>query len=174
MQKASRAAMTPVMPVNLRLDARENSAALDSARPDAIGSDPDTGCSDLLVKAGLRPNRQRMLLCELLFAKGDRHVTAEMLFREAQDARVGVSLATVYNTLNRLTLAGLLQRIGLDGRRSIFDTRTIPHPHYYLPGEDTLIDILETDLLLNGIREAPPNHEVCRVDLIIHLRRKPS
>ena len=30
--------------------------------------------------AGLRPTRQRVALAELLFAKGDRHLTAEMLY----------------------------------------------------------------------------------------------
>ena len=62
-----------------------------------------TGCPwhdvrAMLRKVGLRPTRQRMELGWLLFSKGDRHLTAEMLFEEASNARVPVSLATVYNT----------------------------------------------------------------------------
>ena len=62
-----------------------------------------TGCPWHDVKAklrevGLRPTRQRMALGWILFAKGDRHVTAEMLYEEANNAKVPVSLATVYNT----------------------------------------------------------------------------
>ena len=58
---------------------------------------------ETLRKAKLRPTRQRMALAELLFSKGDRHVSAETLFDEAQEAGVAVSLATIYNTLHQFT-----------------------------------------------------------------------
>src|SRR5689334_8828166 len=64
----------------------------------------------MLREAGLRPTRQRMALGWLLFAKGGRHVSAEMLYEEAVQARVPVSLATVYNTLHQFTEAGLLRQ----------------------------------------------------------------
>ena len=65
-----------------------------------------TGCpwhdvNEMLQSAGLRPTRQRMALGWLLFGKGARHLTAEMLYEEATLAKVPVSLATVYNTLNQ-------------------------------------------------------------------------
>ena len=50
--------------------------------------------------AGLRPTRQRVALANLLFARGDRHLSAEELHEEAISAGVPVSLATVYNTLH--------------------------------------------------------------------------
>ncbi|WP_083519143.1 Fur family transcriptional regulator Irr [Bradyrhizobium jicamae] len=147
---------------------------VDAAEADFGGLGPEAGCEDLLLKAGLRPTRQRVILSELLFAKGTRHVTAEMLFTEACDAGFPVSQSTAYNTLNQFMQAGLLRRIALDGLRSFFDTNTTPHPHYYLHGEDILLDIPEADLLLANAPEALPGHEVSRIDLIIHLRRKPS
>ena len=52
---------------------------------------------------GLRPTRTRVALGNILFAKGDRHISAEMLFEEASQAKVQVSLATVYNTLHQFT-----------------------------------------------------------------------
>ncbi|WP_428650402.1 Fur family transcriptional regulator, partial [Roseibium sp.] len=55
--------------------------------------------TDMLRTAGLRPTRQRVSLAELLYSKGDRHVSAELLHEEAVAADVPVSLATVYNTL---------------------------------------------------------------------------
>ena len=72
------------------------------------------GCplSDLrerLRRAGLRPTRQRLSLGWLLFGRGDRHLTAEMLYDEAMRAKVPVSPAHVYNTLHPFTAAGLLQ-----------------------------------------------------------------
>ena len=125
----------------------------------------------LLRGAGLRPTRQRVMLGELLFGKGDRHVTAETLFAEAVEANTHLSLATVYNTLNQFTQAGLLRRIGADGSKSFFDTNTSVHPHFYLVGEDILIDVPEA-LVLEQMPNALPGHEISRLDIIIHIRRK--
>ena len=145
-------------------------------RPGSLSSGHESGdegavTSRRLRNAGLRPTRQRVLLGELLFGRGDRHVTAEMLFAEAAEANIQLSLATVYNTLNQFTQAGLLRRIGPDGSRSFFDTNTTVHPHFYLHGEDVLIDVPET-LLLEQMPEPLPGHEISRLDIIIHIRRK--
>lgn len=142
-------------------------------------ADPECGrfdadefsCSRLLRDAGLRPTRQRVMLGELLFARGDRHVTAEMLYGEAVEANIQLSLATVYNTLKQFTQAGLLRRIGPDGSRSFFDTNTSVHPHFYLVGEDVLMDVPER-LMMAHMPEALPGHEISRLDIIIHIRRK--
>jgi len=131
----------------------------------------DDDCRALLCSAGLRPTRQRLTLARSLFSESGRHVTAEMLFTEALDANTPLSLATVYNTLNQFTHAGLLRRIGPDGSRSFFDTNTSVHPHFYLEGEGILLDIPE-DIVLEQMPEALPGHEISRLDVIIHLRRK--
>ena len=75
-----------------------------------------------LREVGLRPTRQRMALGWILFAKGDRHVTAEMLYEEANHAKVPVSLATVYNTLHQFTEVGLLRQVAIEGSKAYFDT----------------------------------------------------
>ena len=99
---------------------------------------PRRGCplSDLrdrLRRAGLRPTRQRLSLGWLLFGRGDRHLTAEMLYDEAMRAKVPVSLATVYNTLHQFTEAGLLRQLALDGSKAYFDTNPTRAPPL-LPG----------------------------------------
>jgi Fe2+ or Zn2+ uptake regulation protein len=84
---------------------------------------------NLLRRAGLRPTRQRLVLGWLLFSKGGRHVSAEMLHDEAKALNIHLSLATVYNTLHHFTEAGLLRQIGVDGSKSFFDTNpTTRHP----------------------------------------------
>ena len=97
------------------------------------GADDLTGCPWHDVKAklrevGLRPTRQRMALGWILFAKGDRHITAEMLYEEANRAKVPVSLATVYNTLHQFTEVGLLRQVAVDGSKAYFDTNNTEHP----------------------------------------------
>ena len=138
-----------------------------------FGSDVAAACVQRLREAGLRPTRQRVMLAELLFGSGDRHVTAEMLYGEAVEANIHLSMATVYNTLNQFTQAALLRRIGPDGSKSFFDTNTSVHPHFYLVGEDILIDVPEA-LQLEQMPEALPGHEISRLDIIIHIRRKAS
>lgn len=124
-----------------------------------------------LRTAGLRPTRQRLALAELLFRNGDRHVTAEDLHAEAVAARMPVSLATVYNTLNQFTYAGLLREVAIEGDRTYFDTNTSNHFHYFLESENRLFDI-DADVSVTGLPELPPGTEVNRIDVIVRLKRK--
>jgi len=92
----------------------------EAAAPNAAERAALTGCpwhdvKAMLRQVGLRPTRQRMALGWMLFARGDRHITAEMLYEEASKAKVPVSLATVYNTLHQFTDVGLLRQVAVDG-----------------------------------------------------------
>jgi Fur family iron response transcriptional regulator len=124
--------------------------------------------------AGLRPTRQRLALAGILFGSGDRHITAEQLRAEAVAARVPVSLATVYNTLNQFTRAGLLREVAIEGDRTYFDTNTSNHYHYYVEREGRLFDIDSEDLTIKGLPEPPPGMEVGRIDIIVRLKARQS
>jgi Fur family transcriptional regulator, iron response regulator len=125
-----------------------------------------------LRQAGLRPTRQRVGLGWLLFARGDRHVTAEVLFEEAAKARVPVSLATIYNTLHQFTQAGLLREVAVDGAKTYFDTNVSNHHHFFVEGENTLHDIEGHEVEVASLPEPPPGMEIARVDVIVRLRKK--
>jgi Fur family iron response transcriptional regulator len=136
-----------------------------------------TGCPfhdvrQMLREVGLRPTRQRLALGWLLFAKGDRHVTAEMLHEEALRARFPVSLATVYNTLNQFTAVRLLREVAVDGSKTYFDTNNSDHHHFFVEGANDLFDIPNAELLLDRLPKAPEGFEVARVDVVVRLRRK--
>ena len=131
---------------------------------------PVSELKDRLRRVGLRPTRQRISLGWLLFAKGDRHITAEMLFEEAMRAKVPVSLATVYNTLHQFTEAGLLRQLAVDGSKSFFDTNTTEHHHFFVEGEEALIDV-PADIHVGEVPAPPPGMEIARVDVIVRLRR---
>ncbi len=120
--------------------------------------------------AGLRLTRPRLALARLLFGSGDRHVTAEMLYAEARAARLPVSLATVYNTLNQFTLAGLLREVAIEGDRTYFDTNTSNHFHYYLEREGQLLDIDADDLRVEGLPDLPPGTVIDRIDVVVRLK----
>jgi len=130
-------------------------------------------CSDLLREAGLRPTRQRLLLGKFLFSKGGRHVTADMIYTEAAAANMPMSRATVYNTLNQLTEAGLLRQIGVDGSKSFFfDTNPTPHHHFFVDREDRLLDVPAPGVGIELLPQPLPGYEIAGVDVIVHLRRK--
>jgi len=124
---------------------------------------------DMLRSAGLRPTRQRVALAELLFARGDRHVTAERLHEEAVSNDVPVSLATVYNTLHQFTEAGLLREVAVEGAKTYFDTNTSNHCHFFCEGDGVLMDIPTEELRVEGLPEPPAGMEVSRVDVLVRL-----
>ena len=125
---------------------------------------------DRLRSAGLRPTRQRQALGELLFAGGDRHVSAEALHVEARRAGIAVSVATVYNTLHQFTEAGLLREVVVDGSRTQFDTNTSNH-HHFLFEDGLLVDIPAGDFTVTGMPDVPKGTRVIRIDILVRLAR---
>lgn len=118
----------------------------------------------------LRPTRQRLALCKLLFEEGDRHVTAEGLHAEALSADVRVSLATIYNTLHQFTDAGLLREVVVESGKTYFDTNISDHHHFYLEDEGRLMDIDGDHVKIDGLPQAPNGAEISRVDVVVRVR----
>ena len=83
-----------------------------------------------------------------------------------------VSLATVYNTLNQLTDAGLLRQVSVDGTKTYFDTNVTAHHHFYLENNHELVDIPDQHLALSKLPEAPDGYEIARIDMVVRLRKK--
>ncbi len=125
----------------------------------------------LLRHAGLRPTRQRMALAEILFAHGNRHISAEGLHEEALMRRVPVSLATIYNTLHQFTGAGLLREVPVDGSKTYFDTNVSDHNHFFVEDEGQVLDIPGEDLGVDRLPQPPEGYEITRVDVVVRLRR---
>jgi len=133
------------------------------------GTRPFKRALDRLQTAGFRPTRQRLGLARLLFEGEHRHVTAEQLHTEAMGADLRVSLATVYNTLNQFTAAGLLREVVVEAGKSYFDTNTSDHHHFFLEGTGRLEDIPGDDVVVQHLPPAPPGTRIARVDVIVRL-----
>ena len=123
----------------------------------------------LLARSGLRPTRQRRLLASLLFAHGDRHVTAEALHAEVRSRGERVSLATVYNALHQFRAAGLLRELAVDGTRVYFDTNISNHNHFYVEGSGEVFDIPADAVTVNGLPEPPEGMRIAHVDVVVRL-----
>src|ERR1700730_9908385 len=142
-----------------------------SARPQAGERASLNGCpwhdvKTMLRQVGLRPTRQRMALGWILFGKGDRHLTAEMLYEEASRAKVPVSLATIYNTLHQFTDVGLLRQVAVDGSKAYFDTNVSEHHHFFVEGGNDLLDIQGDEVIVNKTPTAPVGDEGTGIELV--------
>jgi Fur family iron response transcriptional regulator len=121
-----------------------------------------------LRSVDLRPTRQRISLASLLFVAGDRHVTVDQLFAEAQALRMPLSRATVYNTLHQFVAAGLVREIALYGAKVWYDTKTGSHCHYYDEDKTSLFDMPD-DLTEQLTINPPKGKKVVGVDIIVRL-----
>jgi Fur family transcriptional regulator, peroxide stress response regulator len=94
-----------------------------------------------LKENGCRITPQRKEIVRILVSS-TQHPTAEELYQRLQPIMPETSLATVYNTLNRLKELGLVDMLGSLGEESVrFDPTTDPHDHLYCLGCGRIIDI---------------------------------
>jgi Fur family transcriptional regulator, iron response regulator len=137
-----------------------------------MAAEAQIGIEARLRTAGLRPTRQRVALGDLLFAKGDRHLTVEELHEEAVTAGVPVSLATVYNTLHQFTEAGMIRVLAVESAKTYFDTNVSDHHHFFIEGDNDVLDIPVSNLTIGNLPEPPEGMEIAHVDVVIRLRPK--
>src|SRR3954454_22815104 len=97
----------------------------------APGADAETAAEARLVAAlkarGQRVTSQRLVIGRLL-RELDRHVTAEEVLRRAGERLPGMSLPTVYATLDLLADLGMARRVSVGGP-VLYDPRTEDHAH---------------------------------------------
>ena len=84
--------------------------------------------TDALHARGLRATSQRLVIHDAL-VRADRHVTAEQVREAVADRLPGVSLPTVYATLDLLERLGLVRRVRAGAGAVLYDPRAEPHEH---------------------------------------------
>ena len=101
-----------------------------------------------LRELGLRPTKQRVKMCEVLFNREKTfHFTINDLAKMLSE-KMGekISLATVYNTVHAFEKKGYLKEISINSNKSYFDTNTSIHHHFYDEDTHELIDCDENDV----------------------------
>jgi len=136
---------------------------------------PKEQAADAVVRrklgdAGVRPTRQRVDLARVIFAAGDRHFTAEMLYQETRSIRFAPTLGTIYNTLNEFVRCGLLREIAIYDSKLWYDTKTGPHFHFYHEDSEELWDIPDERLPKIDI-SAPEGMRIASIDVIVRLEK---
>ena len=123
-----------------------------------------------LKEVGLRPTRQRLSILSMLLETAPRHVTAEELFQEVRQAGIPVSLATIYNTLNQFTQAGLMGEVVVGSGQSYFDTDPSSHYHYFDKSTGEIYDLPSDIVTITDLPDPPPGKVIERIDVVVRIK----
>ena len=126
---------------------------------------------DKLRDAGLRPTKQRVKICEILFMREKTfHFTINDLAKKiSEDLNEKISLATVYNTVHALQKKGYLKEIAINSDKSYFDTNTSAHHHFYDEDTHELIDCDQSNIDSINIKNNITGKKINSVEVLIKV-----
>ena len=124
-----------------------------------------------LRNSGLRPTKQRIKICEVLFNQQVTfHFTINDLVKKIEkESNEKISLATVYNTVHAFEKKGYLKEIPIDSNQSYFDTNTSDHHHFFDTSENKLIDLDDKDVGPIQIQKSIPGKKIKSIEVLVKL-----
>ena len=124
-----------------------------------------------LREIGLRPTKQRVKICELLFLRDKTfHFTINDLVKKISDEmNEKISLATVYNTVHAFQKKGHLKEIAINSDKTYYDTNTSIHHHFYDEDTHELIDCDENDIDSINLKKDIPGKQIKSVEVLIKV-----
>ena len=118
----------------------------------------------------LRPTKQRILLANLILDGKNKHFTAETIQKEVSTKGHNISLATIYNCLNKFVNVGLLKQIDQQGEVTIFDTNVSHHHHFLNQNTGELTDIEPDEITFSKFPKIPRGFQNDEVEVLIKIR----
>ena len=124
-----------------------------------------------LRKSGLRPTKQRLQICEVLFdTERTFHFTINDLAKKINgQLNNKISLATVYNTVHAFEKKGYLKQIPINSNQTYFDTNISDHHHFYDIKEKKLIDLKNSDVGPINILKKIDGKKIKSVEVLVKL-----
>jgi len=124
-----------------------------------------------LRNSGLRPTKQRLKICEVLFnTEKTFHFTINELSKIIKEkVNEKISLATVYNTVHAFKKKGYLKEISINSDKSYFDTNTSVHHHFYDEDTNQLIDCDQKDIGNINIKKNVTGKKVNSIEVLIKV-----
>ena len=124
-----------------------------------------------LRNSGLRPTKQRLQICEVLFDTDKTfHFTINNLAKKIKNQLNNkISLATIYNTVHAFEKKGYLKQIPINSSESYFDTNVTDHHHFYDLNEDKLIDLENSDVGPINILKKINGKKIKSVEVLVKL-----
>ncbi len=126
---------------------------------------------DKLRNSGLRPTKQRLQICEVLFdTEKTFHFTINELDRKIKkQINNKISLATIYNTVHAFEKKGYLKQIPINSSQTYFDTNVTDHHHFYDLKDDKLIDLKNSDVGPINIFKKINGKKIKSVEVLVKL-----
>ena len=126
---------------------------------------------DRLRTSGLRPTKQRVEICKILFDRKETfHFTIDRLKKIIEKStKSKISLATVYNTVHAFKNNGYVKEISLHGNKTFFDTNSENHHHLYDQETGDLLDIRNEDILLSKVPPLPKGKKIKKIEITISI-----
>ena len=124
-----------------------------------------------LREIGLRPTKQRVKICELLFSREKTfHFTINDLAKKISDEmNEKISLATVYNTVHAFQKKGHLKEIAINSDKTYYDTNTSVHHHFYDEDTNELIDCNQNDIDTVNVKNNITGKKINSVEILIKV-----
>ena len=124
-----------------------------------------------LRNSGLRPTKQRLQICEVLFnSEKTFHFTINELDQKIKkQIDDKISLATIYNTVRAFEKKGYLKQIPINSNQTYFDTNISDHHHFYDLNEEKLIDLDNEDVGPINIRKKINGKKIKSVEVLVKL-----
>ena len=124
-----------------------------------------------LRQTGLRPTKQRVKICEVLFNREKTfHFTINDLVKKiSEELNEKISLATVYNTVHAFEKKGYLKEISINSDKSYFDTNISAHHHFYDEDTHELIDCSENDIESINIKKNITGKKINSIEVLIRV-----
>ncbi len=126
---------------------------------------------DKLRSSGLRPTKQRIKICEILFNTTKTfHFTINDLAKiVGERMNEKISLATIYNTVHAFKKKGYLKEISINSDKSYFDTNTTIHHHFFDEDTNELIDCNEKDIDPVKVKNNITGKKINSVEVLIKV-----
>jgi len=124
-----------------------------------------------LRESGLRPTRQRLKICEVLFSTEKTfHFTINDLTKIIEEKlSEKISLATVYNTVHAFKKKGYLKEISINSNKSYFDTNVTEHHHFFDEDTNELIDCSSDDIDYVNVKQNITGKKIKSVEVLIKV-----
>ncbi|WP_440922809.1 Fur family transcriptional regulator [Candidatus Pelagibacter sp.] len=126
---------------------------------------------DKLRNSGLRPTKQRLQICEVLFDTDKTfHFTINELDQKIKDKiHNKISLATIYNTVHAFEKKGYLKQIPVNSNQTYFDTNITDHHHFYNLKDGKLIDLENSDVGPINIKRKIDGKKIKSIEVLVKL-----
>lgn len=127
-----------------------------------------------LRKVGLKVTQPRKRILELLEDAGNKHLTADDIYRELMQAREDLGLATVYRVLNQFEAAGLVVKHNFEGGQAYYELDSGDHHDHMVCVETGKVTefINERIEKLQAEIVAKHGYEIVDHSLVLYVRPK--